>query len=128
MSAKVSDAYAERAGCPVYTALGVIGGRWKPMIYERLTSRAHGFGELRRAMPRVSKKVLREQLRQMEADGLVRKHTRAGPVVAVRYRLTPYGHSLAPVFRALAVWGRRHLERATAVEGTIVRSPATTSQ
>ena len=63
--------YEERAACPLYTAIAVIDGRWKPMIFQRLSERPHGFGELRRTMPRVTTKVLREQLRQMMADDVV---------------------------------------------------------
>lgn len=62
----MDDIYRERAACPVYTAIAVIEGRWKPMIFQRLASRPHGFGELRRALPRVTVKVLREQLRRMK--------------------------------------------------------------
>jgi DNA-binding HxlR family transcriptional regulator len=69
-----------------------------------------GFGELRRAMPGVTSKVLRQQLRQMEAAGLVAKSVRAKPL-RVRYRLTPHGRTLGPVFETLWSWGRHHLAR-----------------
>ena len=62
------DAYIERAACPLYTAIAVIDGRWKPMIFQRLLERPRGFAELRRAIPHVTAKILREQLRQMLAD------------------------------------------------------------
>ena len=65
------NAYVERAACPLYTAIAVIEGRWKPMVFQRLLERPRGFGELRRAIPRVTTKVLREQLRQMMADDLI---------------------------------------------------------
>ena len=124
MSANRVDIYEERAGCPVYTALGVIEGRWKPMIFQRLASGAHGFGQLRRAMPRVTTKVLRQQLREMEADGLVRRQALTPSVFGVRYELTAYGQTLAPVFQALWRWGTRHLKRRHAVRGTVVQAPA----
>src|SRR6187401_1034469 len=63
----------ERAACPLYTAIGVIDGRWKPMLFQRLGRRPSGFGELHRAMPGISRKVLVEQLRQMECDDLVER-------------------------------------------------------
>jgi len=69
-----------------------------------------GFGELRRAMPGVTSKVLRQQLRQMEAAGLVAKSVRAKPL-RVRYRLTPHGRTLGPVFETLWSWGTHHLAR-----------------
>jgi DNA-binding HxlR family transcriptional regulator len=120
---KADDSYRERAACPVYTALGVIAGRWKPMIFERLATRPHGFGELRRAIPSVTAKVLREQLRQMQADGLLVRRALAPAGRGVRYQLTPYGRSLESVFVALWRWGSRHLARPGAAQGTIVLPP-----
>ena len=58
------DIESERAGCPVYTAIGVIDGRWKPMLFQRLSNQPRGSGELHRMLLGVTKKVLREQLRQ----------------------------------------------------------------
>lgn len=121
---RTGDSYRERASCPLYTAIGVIDGRWKPMIFQRLTSRPHGFGELRRAMPRVTAKVLREQLRQMQADNLVVRHALTPAVLGVRYQLTPYGRTLGPVFETLWRWGVRHLARSSAERGTLVSPPA----
>lgn len=114
----------ERAACPLYTAIGVIAGRWKPMILQRLASGAHGFGELQRAMPRIRAKVLREQLRQLEADGLVSREALSPLRLGVRYRITPYGRTLNPVFTALWRWGTRHLARASARHGTALAGPS----
>ena len=105
------EIYQERDACPVYTAIGVISGRWKPMILQRLHTRPHGFGELRRAMPAISTKVLREQLRQLQADDLITKRQLTPTVKGVQYSLTTYGHSLDPLFSALWQWGTEHLRR-----------------
>jgi DNA-binding HxlR family transcriptional regulator len=102
------DAYAERAACPLYTAIAVIEGRWKPMLFQRLLERPRGFGELHRAIPRVATKVLREQLRQMVADDLI-----------TREELTPLG----PVFDTLWRWGVIHLARDESARGTAVVAP-----
>jgi DNA-binding HxlR family transcriptional regulator len=118
------DSYAERAGCPLYTAIGVIEGRWKPMIYQRLSEHPHGFNELRRAMPRVTTKVLREQLRQMLADGLVAREELSPARLGVRYHVTPYGETLGPVFESLWRWGTTHLARPGSSRGTVVAPPA----
>ena len=106
-----SESYRERGACPVYTAIGVISGRWKPMIIQRLHARPHGFGELRRAMPSISTKVLREQLRQLQADDLIARRQLSPKVRGVQYSLTPYGHSLDPLFSVLWEWGTGHLRR-----------------
>ena len=117
------DSYGERSACPLYTAIGVVSGRWKPMIIQRLARGPHGFGELQRAMPRVTAKVLREQLRQLQADGLVKRRALAPARLGVRYTLTPYAKTLNPVFGALLRWGMQHLERNTA-GGTRLAPPA----
>ena len=124
----MGESHREREACPLYTAIGVIEGRWKPMIYQRLARRPHGFGQLRRAMPGVATKVLREQLRQMQADGLVARRTRSPLHAGVEYRLTRYGFTLEPVFRALWRWGTKHVARRDAAKGTLVMAPASLSE
>jgi DNA-binding HxlR family transcriptional regulator len=119
----VQDSYAERTACPLYTAIAVIDGRWKPMIYQRLLTRPHGFGDLRRAMPRVTTKVLREQLRQMAADDLIVREELQPRRLGVRYCLTEHGRTLSPVFEALWLWGTRHLARPGDPRGTRARPP-----
>jgi len=108
---KSAASYVERDRCPLYTAIQVIEGRWKPMIFQRLDAGALGFGQLRRSMPGVTVKVLRQQLRQLEADGLVQRTASARPGLRVRYELTPHGRTLGPVFETLWAWGVVHLAR-----------------
>ena len=95
------DVYRERAACPLYTAIAVIDGRWKPMIFQRLSERPRGFAELRRAMPQVTAKVLREQLRQMMADDLIVRESLTPTRLGVRYRVSRHGRPLQPVFATL---------------------------
>jgi DNA-binding HxlR family transcriptional regulator len=102
--------YIERDKCPVYVAIRVIEGRWKPMIFRRLGEGARGFGELRRMMPGVTVKVLREQLRQLETEGVVKRSVHREPTLRVRYQLTSHGRALGPVFESLWMWGVRHLD------------------
>ena len=118
-----TDSRNERAACPLYTAIGVVEGRWKPMLFQRLAERPHGFNELRRAMPGVTGKVMREQLRQMQHDGLVARRPLSPIHHGVRYELTPYGRTLGPVFQALWKWGITHLRRRDAAMGTLVKPP-----
>ena len=117
------DVYEERAACPLYTAIAVIGGRWKPMILQRLTPSPIGFGALRRTLPGITTKVLREQLRQMMADDLVSRDPRDASSGVVRYRVTRHGRSLAPVFNSLWSWGRQHLQHPRAAGGTRALPP-----
>ena len=118
------DSYSERSACPLYTAIGVVSGRWKPMIIQRLARDPHGFGELQRAMPRVTAKVLREQLRQLEADGLVKRRALTPARLGVRYTLTLYAKTLDPVFGALVTWGIQHLKKRDTAGGTRIARPA----
>jgi DNA-binding HxlR family transcriptional regulator len=118
------DAYAERAACPLYTAIAVIEGRWKPMLFQRLLERPRGFGELQRAIPRVTTKVLREQLRQMVADDLITREVLSPHHLGVRYAVSAYGATLGPVFDTLWRWGVIHLARERSVRGTAVAAPS----
>ena len=118
-----ADVRRERAACPLYTAIGVIEGRWKPMLYQRLGRRTSGFGELHRAMPGISRKVLTEQLRQMESDDLIARRELGDRLGSVQYELTAHGETLMPVFTALWSWGTRHLARSGAERGTRVHPP-----
>ena len=118
-----SSIYEERGACPLYTAIGVISGRWKPMIIQRLAKEPLGFNALQRAMPRITRKVLREQLRQLEADHLVARLALTPARLGVRYQLTPYAATLNPVFTQLLQWGTAHLSRPEAARGTRLKPP-----
>src|SRR5262249_32720563 len=122
------NAYDERAACPLYTAIAVIEGRWKPMILQRLSDRPRGVGELRRAMPRVTTKVLREQVSQMIAGDLIAREPggKASHGIA-RYEVTPHGPSLGPVLESLWSWGRQPLDRPAATHGTKAAAPGARS-
>jgi DNA-binding HxlR family transcriptional regulator len=117
------DIYAERSACPLYTAIAVIDGRWKPMIFQRLSERPRGFNELRRAMPRITTKVLRQQLREMIADDLIARQELRPTRLGTRYSVTRHGRSLHRVFDVLWRWGRQHLQRPNAARGTVARPP-----
>ena len=106
---KTEASYVERDKCPLYTAIQVIEGRWKPMIFRRLGEGAMGFGDLRRLMPGVTTKVLREQLKQLEQEGLVLRQPPPKPGLRGLYRLTTHGRTLGPVFESLWSWGVTHL-------------------
>jgi len=90
-----------------------MGGKWKLIVIYWLAESPRQFLELRRLMPRISTKVLTEQLCELIADGIVHQR-RTGRVPApVVYSLTDYGRSVLPIAESVRVWGRRHLERFT---------------
>ncbi|RYX83207.1 transcriptional regulator [bacterium] len=97
--------------CPVEAALDVMGGKWKPVILWHLSQREHRFGELRRAIPRVSEKVLIEQLRQLEKSGVVARDVKETVPPTVTYSLTEYGQTLKQAITSLSEWGLHHAEQ-----------------
>ena len=96
-------------GCGLDEALAAIGGKWKSALLWALRDTPLHFGELRRRIEGISEKVLTEQLRQLEGDGLVtRCECMHGRVRRVAYTLTAKGAELNHAVHALAEWGRMH--------------------
>jgi len=93
------------AWLPVQSKPKLIGGKWKTIILYSLSTGTKRFGEIAVRIPDISRKVLTEQLKELEADGLVKRvHYNEIPP-RVEYSLTETGISLSPVFRELEVWG-----------------------
>lgn len=99
-------------GCPVVETLALISGKWKPMVIHVLASEPQRFGALKRLLTPISQKVLTEQLRELEADGLVSRQCSGDRVLEVTYSLSDYGRTLTPVLDALYEWGSAHREPA----------------
>ena len=98
-------------GCGLEAALAVVGGKWKPIVLWHLAPGPRRFGELRRMVTGISEKMLIQQLREMEADGVVvRRDFREIPP-RVEYSLTEFGVSLGRALKPLCDWGREHMER-----------------
>jgi DNA-binding HxlR family transcriptional regulator len=98
-------------GCGLEAALAVVGGKWKPIVLWHLAPAPRRFGELRRLVTGISEKMLIQQLREMERDGIVaRKDYREIPP-RVEYSLTGLGVSLGEALEPLCDWGREHMER-----------------
>jgi DNA-binding HxlR family transcriptional regulator len=97
--------------CGFSTAVGVIGGKWKSDILWQLHVAPRRFGRLRSLIPGISEKMLMQQLREMERDGIIdRKESPERPVKVV-YSLTPHGASLNDGVTALSKWGLSHRAR-----------------
>lgn len=97
-----------RYSCPVELTLDVVGGKWKPLILWELRRRPRGFNALHAAIPSVSHKVLTQQLRALERDGIIARTIHEGRVRTVTYELSQFGRTLHPVLDALARWGKLH--------------------
>ena len=96
--------------CPAEYTLAMIGGRWKIPLIFHLQAGARRFSELSRALKGVSQKVLTQQLREMERDGLVTRRVYAQVPPRVEYSLTELGVSLDRALAPLGEWGERHLD------------------
>ncbi|MBY3618856.1 helix-turn-helix transcriptional regulator [Acinetobacter sp. CUI P1] len=88
--------------------LKVIGGKWKPVILCHLTEGAKRFGELRRDMPGITQKVLTQQLRELEDDGIIHRKVYTQVPPKVEYSLTEYGLTLKEVLNVMVKWVLQH--------------------
>jgi DNA-binding HxlR family transcriptional regulator len=90
--------------CPVTYVMEKIGGYWKPIILFHLLTGDKRYGELRKAIPPITEKMLIQHLKQLEADNLIIR--KALPVVPphVTYSLSVTGKALGPVLLAMAKW------------------------
>lgn len=91
--------------CPVTYTLEKIGGKWKPLILYQVMDGSKRYGQIRKAIPGITEKMLIQHLRELEADGLVLRDVK--PVVPphVEYRLSAEGATLTPILNAMAQWG-----------------------
>lgn len=94
--------------CPVETTLTLIGDKWKVLILRDLLTGTKRFGELKKSIGGISQKVLTNQLRQMETDGLVHREVYAQVPPKVEYSLTDLGKSLKPILDAMWNWGEEY--------------------
>lgn len=99
---------AEPCICPhFHAAVELIGKRWTGAIVCALTERPMRFGELGRAVPGLSDRLLSQRLRELEAEGLIEREVEAGTPVRVTYSLTESGRDLGPSISELKKWGQR---------------------
>lgn len=92
----------------VNITLKVIGGKWKPLILWHLHENTYRFSQLKQLVVGITQKMLTDQLRELEKDGIVKR--KVFPVVPpkVEYSMTKYGETLLPVLDAMAEWGSKH--------------------
>ena len=96
------------ANCPIRDVLDQIGDKWSTLLILFLGERAHRFGELRRAVPDISQRMLTQTLRDLQRDGLVSRHVYPTVPPSVEYRLTPLGRSLLEPLSHLTRWAESH--------------------
>jgi DNA-binding HxlR family transcriptional regulator len=104
--------YREVDACGVKVALKLLAGKWTPIIFYHLVAGPLRFTELWHEIPRVSKKVLVMQLRQLEEAGLVVRTVHNGFPPEVSYQLTSKGAGLVPIMQSLDQWAMTHIAEA----------------
>ena len=97
--------------CPVATTVNLIGNKWKLLIIRNLLSQDKArFKELKNGIPGISQKVLTDDLRSLEADGLIIRTVYQEIPPRVEYELSTLGKPLKPIIDSMATWGNEYLE------------------
>lgn len=99
----------ELPDCPVATTVQLIGNKWKLLILRNLVyNKKQRFTDFIRSIPSISKKVLTDNLRALEEDGLIKREVFAEVPPRVEYSLSPLGMSLKPILDAMQTWGTEY--------------------
>src|SRR5688572_21141740 len=98
----------KKVSCLVEATLAVIGGRWKVLVLQQLFDSVKRFNELHRALSGITHQTLTQQLREMEAHGIISRKVFAQIPPKVEYSLTPLGRTLKPVLAAMHKWAEQH--------------------
>lgn len=108
-------------GCPVQATINVLSGKWKVQIIWRLSFGNLRFAQLHKKLRDISEKVLTDQLRQLERDGIIQRHVSGTVPPAVTYSLSAEGEKLVPMLESLCDWGSAHFH----LKPNLPRRPAT---
>lgn len=100
------EGFIDYEECPLNAAITVIGGKWKIPILYSLREGVMRFGELKKNLPKVTQKMLTQQLRELERDGLLARKVYAEVPPKVEYSLTPLAKELEPILDSLCNWGQ----------------------
>jgi DNA-binding HxlR family transcriptional regulator len=99
--------------CPIVYTMSYIGGKWKPIILGRMLNGPVRFGKLAVQIPDISRKILTEQLKELEEDGLIIRHSYNEKPPRVEYELSEIGRTVMPVLAAMTELGSKMHEAIT---------------
>jgi len=102
---RVAKAVCDQAWCPIERTLGVIGGVWKLIIIRELLTGTKRYGYLHRTIGGVTHKMLTQQLRELERDGVLHREVYKQVPPKVEYSISELGARLAPILEAMHQWG-----------------------
>ena len=97
--------------CPVATTVALIGNKWKLLILRHLLVRPWRFNELHKSIDGISQKVLTENLRSMERDGIIIRTVYAEVPPRVEYTLSELGYSMKPIMDSMEQWGLNYQKK-----------------
>ena len=110
-SRRLQGENCDPAHCPIEVALEVIGGMWKVIVVRELLTGTKRYSELHRGLKHATHKMLAQQLRQLEADGVIDRKVYPQVPPKVEYSLTPLGRQLGPLLDSMNGWGTRVIAR-----------------
>ncbi len=99
----------KKYNCPVDATISLIGGKYKVVILYHLITECLRFGELQRLIPNATPKMLTQQLRELESDGIISRTVYAVVPPKTEYQLTDFGKTLMPVLESMCEWGKTHI-------------------
>lgn len=102
------DTNIKNYSCPVEVTIEAIGGKWKCLILWWLRRDARRFGELKLLISNITQKVLTQQLRELEKEGLIYRKSFPESPPRVEYALTPHGQTFTPITELMCEWGKVH--------------------
>ena len=108
MPAEMMDSFLKIGTCPVAATINIIGGKWKVIILYLISYDIKRFGEIHKLIEGISKKILTDQLRELEADGIINREVFAEVPPRVEYTLTDKGFTLRPIIFAMRDWGLKY--------------------
>ena len=105
----MGDNNANTQACPIASSINIFGGKWKPEILYFINIQPRRFNELRRLIPSVTQRMLTQQLRELERDGIINRKQYMEIPPKVVYSMTELGNTLIPIFNKLEEWTKNNI-------------------
>ncbi len=105
--------------CPMELTIDLIGGKWKSLILWHLGENTFRFNELKKMLPQITQKMLTQQLRELEQDGLLKRFVYTQVPPKVEYSLTEEGKTLLPILELMCQWGMNYANQSEAIKHRI---------
>lgn len=107
----MDDNNTNTQACPIASSINIFGGKWKPEILYFINIQPRRFNELRRLIPPVTQRMLTQQLRELERDGIVNRKQYLEIPPKVVYSMTELGNTLIPIFKELEKWTNNNINK-----------------